>query len=116
MSRRSKFKFKLESRTESIRKHAVLHLGQIIRPQEISENNSFFRVNESGIKRLKKFDKSRVKGENPFSVCSINKGERNDHENLFIAEYIINNIEFFTSMDIDLIPYISKQLSAIPFK
>lgn len=73
-------------------------------------------MNERGIKRLKKYERSRVKGNTPFEVCLTNPEERNDNESLYIADYLMNNIEYFKKVDLDLMPYISKHLSAKHFK
>ena len=84
-------------------------------PPAIAENKAFFSVNERGIKRLKKYERNRIKGNTPFEVCQHSRGERNDNESLYIAEYLINEVDYFSGMDLDLMPYIGKHLDAKKF-
>ena len=56
------------SRVQTIRKFVIFPILEHIISQAEIHDNSYFKINEIGVKRLKKYEKSRVKGDNPFAV------------------------------------------------
>ncbi|CAI2379280.1 unnamed protein product [Moneuplotes crassus] len=92
------------------------------KPEEeksLKDNPNFFEISNGGIKQLKLYEKSKINGRTPFEICynrtQMAGSEGNIDENLYIADYLINNIDFFKMKQIDIMPYIARKLKAIRY-
>lgn len=65
---------------------------------------------------LNKYDKIALSGRTPFEVCCVPKEQRNSNDNIFVADYLYNNVNFFASMNIVLVAFISWKMIAQSYK
>lgn len=70
----------------------------------------------NGTKQFKNYDKVALSGRTAFEVALINKEQRSPNDNLYIAHYLHQNVKFFSSMNLTLISFISRKLSAERYK
>lgn len=81
---------------------------------QISQEHLAFGIEilSDGTKRFKNYDKVLLSGENPFEVALVAPEHRTANENLYLAHYLLQNVKFFSIMNLTLIAFISRKLTA----
>lgn len=56
------------------------------------------------------YDTVSLSGETVFDVCSVPRENRNQHDGMFVAEYMNQQVKYFSKMDINLVIFLGKKL------
>ena len=83
------------------------------------ENNEYLvfgiEVLPNGEKKFKNYDKVLLKGKTPFHISLMGREQRSPNDNLFLAHYLYQNVKYFSSINLTLIAFISRKMSAVKF-
>lgn len=58
------------------------------------------------------YDSVSLSGETVFDVCSVPRENRNNHDGMFVAEYLNQQVKYFAKMDINLVIFLGRKLCA----
>ena len=58
------------------------------------------------------YDRVSLSAETVFEVCSLPRENRNQHDGMFVAEYLHSQVKYFSKMDINLVIFLGKKLWA----
>ena len=81
---------------------------------EISQEQMAFGIEvlSNGTKQFKNYDKVLLSESNPFKIACLDPERRTSNDNLYLAHYLQQNVKFFAIMNLTLIAFISRKLTA----
>ncbi|CAI2366556.1 unnamed protein product [Moneuplotes crassus] len=65
-----------------------------------------------GSKQFKMYDKVLLSFTNPFDICLIPPEDRTPNDNLYLAHYLLQNVKYISVMNLTLIAFISRKITA----